>query len=187
MSRQLKRALLVAGLAIPFAELGHLLAYGVRVPSTGSHFYFPTLLQVAGGGLGAGLLTSLAVLALARLLTGTVRRRRPWSFPLLFAGLLAAQMAVFLVQESLESGSLPQVATVTAGLLGQQPVALVAAIVLRWLSARLAPAARALASMEPDQGSVRGALKPQSRLLPGYQPSLAAARIRARGQRAPPI
>jgi len=47
MSRQLKRVLLVGALAVPFAELGHLVAYGARVPSAGSHIYFPTVLQLA--------------------------------------------------------------------------------------------------------------------------------------------
>lgn len=187
MSRQLKRALLVGALAVPFAELGHLVAYGVRVPSGGSHIYFPTLLQLAGGALGAALLASLAVLALARLLTGLTARSRSWSFPLLFAGLLAAQLLVFLVQEALEARSLPSLGTVSLGLLAQQPIALVAAIALRWLSARLGPAARALSSGRPAQLPLRGSLLPALQPVFAPQPVLAGGRVRACGQRAPPL
>jgi hypothetical protein len=186
MSRQLKRALLVGALAVPFAELGHLVAYGVRVPSGGSHLYFPTLLQLAGGALGAALLASLAVLALARLLTGLTARSRPWSFPLLFAGLLAAQLLVFLFQEAVEARSLPHLSTISLGLLAQQPIALVAAMALRWLSARLGPATRALSTGRPAQLTLRGSLFLAPQPIPASQPLLAGGRVRACGQRAPP-
>jgi hypothetical protein len=174
-------------LAVPFAELGHLVAYGVRIPSAGPHLYFPTLLQLAGGALGAALLASLAVLALARLLAGATARSRPWSFPLLFAGLLAVQFLVFLVQEALEARSLPTLSTVSVGLLAQQPIALVAALALRWLSARLGPAAQALASSRPAQLALGISLSPALRPVPASQPLLPAGRVRASGQRAPPL
>jgi hypothetical protein len=172
---------------VPFAELGHLVAYGARVPSGGPHIYFPTVLQLAGGALGAALLASLAVLALARLLTGVTARSRPWSFPLLFAGLLAAQLVVFLVQEALEARSLPRLSTVSLGLLAQQPIALLAAVALRWLSARLGPAAQALSSSGPTQLAVRGGLSRALQPVPASPPPLAAGKVRACGQRAPPL
>jgi hypothetical protein len=187
MSRQLKRVLLLGALAVPFAELGHLVAYGARVPSGGPHIYFPTVLQLAGGALGAALLASLAVLALARLLTGVTARSRPWSFPLLFAGLLAAQLVVFLVQEALEARSLPRLSTVSLGLLAQQPIALLAAVALRWLSARLGPAAQALSSSGPTQLALRGGLSRALQPVPASPPPLAAGKVRACGQRAPPL
>jgi hypothetical protein len=187
MSRQLKRALLLVPLTIPFAELGHLAAYGVRVPASGVHVYYPSLLQFAGGALGAVLLASLAVLALARLVSGGTVRRKPWSFPLLFAGLLAAQVIVFLVQEGLESHSLPGLGTLTIGLLGQQPVALVAALSLRWLSARLGPAARALSSARQPVITPRPAAPLVLRPVSVCQAVPPATRVRARGQRAPPL
>jgi hypothetical protein len=187
MSRQLKRGLSLVALAIPFAELGHLVAYGVRIPGSGTHFYYPTVLQLAGGTLGAVLLASLAILALARLVSGGSVRRKPWSFPLLFAGLLAAQVIVFLVQEGLESHSLPGLGTLTIGLLGQQPVALVAALSLRWLSARLGPAARALSSARPPVITPRPPAPLVLRPVSVSQALPPAPRVRARGQRAPPL
>jgi hypothetical protein len=187
MSRQLKRALLVAALAIPFSELGHLISYGFRVPSVGSHVYFPTLLQFAGSILGAALLASLAVLALARLLVGGTARSRPWSFTLLFVGLLTAQLVVFLVQEGLESHSWPRLATLGVGLLGQQPVALVAALALRWLSARLRPAVQALCSARAVQAPLGVVFPLETQPISTPQPALAVPRVRARGQRAPPL
>ena len=131
-------------LAVPFAELGHALAYGFRLPASGSHWYFTAVLQASGAALGALALAALAVMVAARLLSRPAGRRRPWSLALLFCGLLGAQLAVFFVQEAVEARSLPTAATLAAGLLAQQPVALVAALLLRWLSTRLGPALEAL-------------------------------------------
>lgn len=181
-----RRVLLVGALAIPSAELGHVVAYGFRVPSTGAHQYLPAEVHLAGALLAAGLLAALAVITLARLLAGSPARSRPWSFALLFCGLLAAQASMFLVQEGLESGSLPGLTTIAAALLGQQPVALLGALGLRWLSARLGPALEALAA--PRESGLCGL---DTQRVASAPPLAAAVRVcvrpaRARRPRAPP-
>ena len=153
---------LVGGLALPFAELGHAVAYWPHVPGTGAHLYFPALLEASGVLVAALLLTALAVMAAARVLEGRRRGRPAWSFPLLFCVLLAAQLAIFLVQESLESRSLPGLATLTAGVIGQQPVALLAALLLSWLSGRLGPAIATLLAPARPQTGLQRALPPVS-------------------------
>jgi hypothetical protein len=176
----------VGGLALPQAELGHLIGYGLRIPRDGAHVYFPNVLQAAGALVGAGLLVALGVLVLARILAGEVPRRRPWSFALLFSGLLFAQVGIFLVQEGLEAHAIPALATVATGLLGQQPVALLAALALRWLSARLGPALRLLARPPRPELAV---LSPLQRPAPAFV--VAAFRParpqRIGGPRAPPL
>jgi hypothetical protein len=180
-----RQVLVVVGLAVPLAELGHLIGYGLRVPQDGAHSYFPNVLQAAGALVGAGLLVALGVLVLARVLTGEVARRKPWSFALLFSGLLFAQVAVFLVQEGLEGHALPALATVATGLLGQQPVALLAALALRWLSARLGPALQSLARpCRPELAILSPLLRPAPAFaVTVYRP---ARPERIGGQRAPP-
>ena len=147
----------VLALAAPFAQLGHVLAYGARPRADGNHAYFPALLHASGALLGALLLVFLAVLVAARLIASPARRR-PCSLALLFTGLLAAQLALFLVQEGVEAGRLPTAGTVAAGLLGQQPVALAAALLLRWLSARLGPALDALSAPRRPQPATQGSV-----------------------------
>jgi hypothetical protein len=175
----------VAGLAVPLAEVGHLIGHGLRIPKDGAHAYFANVLQAAGALVGVGLLGALAVLVLARMLAGEVPRRKPWSFALLFSGLLFAQMGVFLVQERLEGNALPALATVATGLLGQQPVALVAALALRWLSARLGPALASLAPRRPELAILPPLLRPAPAFV--VATCRAARPGRTGGQRAPPF
>jgi hypothetical protein len=176
----------VAGLSVPLAQVGHVLAYGFRVSESGVHLYFPLLLKATTALVGAGLLVVLAILVLAHLLSGKVARRRPWSFALLACGLLAGQLAVFLIQESLESRVSPNLAGIATGLLAQQPVALVAAAALHWLSARMGPALEAVA--EPWRPQTLAAPFPllisAQALTPAPLP-LGRPRI-ILGQRAPP-
>jgi hypothetical protein len=175
----------VAALAVPLAELGHLIGYGLRVPQDGVHAYFPNLLQAAGALIGAGLLGVLGVLVLARILTGELPRRKPWSFALVFCGLLFAQVAVFLVQEGVEAHAAPALATLVTGLLGQQPVALLAALALRWLSARVGPALESLARpCGPELAILPSLLRPAPAF--GVAVHRPARQRRIRGQRAPP-
>lgn len=183
MSR-IRGACVVALLALPLAELGHLVAYWPRVRPQGSHQWFPALLHLAGAGLGAALLVTLAALAAARLLTGTSARRPGWSLAVLFTSLLVLQMLVFLVQEGLEIQSLPGGETLAAGLLGQQPVAIVGALALHWLSARLGPALAALAGSVPRRGRPSVVIclgsGPEPIAAPAAQPQ------RSRASRGPP-
>ena len=184
--RQASPVVLVALLAVPFAELGHALAYGPRLPTSGPHWYFAAVLQASGAALGALALGALAVLVASRLLSRPVGRDRPWSLALLFCGLLCAQLAVFLVQEAVEARALPTEGTLAAGLLGQQPVALVAALLLRWLSTRLGPALEVLSRGGAPQPSPPAPVG----LLPAPLARPAAAPVpgprRAHLQRGPP-
>jgi hypothetical protein len=187
MVRSTKGVLLVAALSVPLAQVGHVLAYGLRIPTGGAHAYFPFLFQTTGAFMGTGLLAALAVLVLARLLSGEVARRKPWSFALLACGLLSGQLAVFMLQETLESHATISTGGLAIGLLAQQPVALAAALALRWLSARVGPALEAVA----------GARRPMALSAPMPLLTPAPAFVLApfvpsrsrpiRGQRAPPL
>ncbi len=184
--RRTRSVLLVTALSLPLAEFGHTVAHSLRVSSTGVHSYFPTLLSVAGTLAGGILVIALAVLVLAKLVAGATPRCRPWSFPLLFSWLLATQLAVFLVQEGLEAHSAPGRATIAMGLLAQQPVSLVAALALRWLSARVGPALEAIASLRRPQ--LVAFSPPWSSAPPFAIIALLSDRPLLRhGQRAPPV
>jgi hypothetical protein len=185
--RKARSTALVVGLALPFAELGHAIAYWPHVPAAGSHFYFPAVLEASGTLVAALLLTALAVLGAARVLEGRRSDRAAWPFPLVFSGLLAAQLTIFLIQEGLEAGSLPGLGTLAAGLIGQQPVALLGALLLHWLSARLGPALAVLAAPRRPRvtvlrpvGGGRLLRLPRVPLEPGRRPS------RTDRQRPPP-
>jgi hypothetical protein len=177
---------LVVCLALPFAELGHAIAYWPHVPGTGAHHYFPAVLEASGVLVAAMLLTALAVLGAARVLEGRRRPHPAWPFPILFFGLLTTQLAIFLIQESLEARTLPSPATLPAGLLGQQPVAMLGALLLSWLSARLGPAiATLLALLRPQ--AVMQRVQPATSALAARPPLPPGARPRHTGQqRAPP-
>src|SRR2546423_14629861 len=104
---------LVACLALPFAELGHAIAYLPHVPGAGAHYYFPAVFEASGVLVATLLLTALAVLGAARVLEGRRRERPAWPFTILFSGLLPAQLATFLIQETLEAPPRPGPATLT--------------------------------------------------------------------------
>ena len=78
-----------------------------------------------------------------------------------------------------------QTAQPAHGLLGQQPVALLAALALRWLSARLGPALRSLAAPHrPELAILSPPLRPAPAFVVAvYRP---ARPRRVGGQRAPP-
>lgn len=157
MARPARLAVPLVGLAS--APLGHLVAYQVRfadssahVESSGVHAYFPLLSAAVTTALAGTLLVSLLFLAVARQAIGRRRGlvpgpRRPVLdlLPVLFT----IQLAAFMVQECIEAlamGALPDPvpAMVLWGTLGQLPVALIAAVVLSWLTARLDAAVREL-------------------------------------------
>jgi hypothetical protein len=196
-----------AFLSLVLAELGHQLGFveryggrGFTLEAVGVHHYFPTLMGVVGAGLGGVTLCVLLVLALGRLAVGgALGRTRRLAVPVrrLLPVLLSLQLAVYLTQETSEamaSGhliSLPWLATTLAwGLAGQGPVALLAALALSWLSARLdraiaairraAHAARAFTPAPVDQ--------PETGPGPNGAPHLSLARDcgRALTKRGPP-
>jgi hypothetical protein len=145
-----KRAwLAVLGVAMLGSQAGHLLAYQVRfgaaatqMQSSGAHAYFPGVVRTSLGVIAALLLAGLFVVGLARTLSG--RSIRPGSAPNLLrlvAVLYTLQLAWFAGQEAGEEllAGLPvdSVAHLLLwGTLGQLPVAVIAAVSLRWLLAR---------------------------------------------------
>jgi hypothetical protein len=179
---------LAALLSPVLAELGHQLGFverygarGVALEGAGVHHYFPTLLTVVGAGLGASALGTLLVLALGRLAVGGAlgRTRRPGvAVRYLLPTLVALQLAVYVVQESAEALAIGQELTfswllsiVFWGLAGQAPLALLAALALSWLSARLD---RALAAIREVVWAARVlATAPVARPPAGFVPRTA--------------
>jgi hypothetical protein len=147
------RAVAVLLAILAGSQLGHaivyLARYGLdagRLQSTGVHSYLPALAGVLSGVLGVLLMTSLLVVAAARALEPAHagwRRRATLRFFDLLPALFAAQLLVFVVQETIEGlaaggGHLPSVVEVLFwGTLGQLPAAAVAAAAVAWLLARL--------------------------------------------------
>ena len=152
-------ALVSAALAHPLAEDGHGLAKvlrygnaGIALQTSGMHSYFPPLLIVGGGGLGTILLAALAILAAAKAVAG--RRRAlevvpTWPVHILILLLFIWQMEAFALQEASEriasgAGFDGFAGDLFWGAVGQGPLAILAGTALRWISARLEPAAREL-------------------------------------------
>jgi hypothetical protein len=150
VNRERRYAGLALLLAVPMSQLGHALAYWLQglQPATGVHAYFPTLFALLEGAAAAALLAALLVVAAARLLNPGWRRSGvAASFVPLLLALGAGQLLIYLGQETVElaiSARAPAPNLVLFGLAGQAPVALLAALTLRWLSERMEPALRAL-------------------------------------------
>lgn len=150
--------LALGGLALGLvaSQAGHLVVYGLiygssagHVQSTGAHAYFPTLVKTGFGLTAAFLLLALAVVGLARVLAGRRLRAAPApGFLRLLAMLFCLQLSVFIVQESAEMAAGAPITSAAAlllwGSLGQLPVAVLAAIALRWIAVRVAPAVASL-------------------------------------------
>jgi hypothetical protein len=151
VSRERRYLGLALVLALPMSQLGHALAYLLhRLPSdSGVHAYFPNLLAGIEWTLAGSVLGVLVVVALARTLNPGLRASgRPVAILPVLMALLTAQLLVFVVQETVELASVgqaPTAALLAWGVAGQAPVALLAALAIRWLSQRLEPALRALA------------------------------------------
>ena len=148
-----RRALAVLGIGIAGAQAGHLVAYelrfGVAAPalqSSGAHAYFPDLAKTGVGLAALALFASLLVVAAAQFVAG--RRVQPGtspSFVRLLAVVYTLQLACFAGQETAEAllggthaSSAPLL--ILWGAAGQLPVALAAALALRWLGLHLEPA-----------------------------------------------
>ncbi len=139
------------------SQAGHLLAYELRfgnaaqqVQSAGAHSYFPSLAKTGLGVAALTLLVALFIIGAGRVATG--RRIKPEtapSFVRLLAALYTIQLALFGAQETIESlaggGAVAAApALLLLGAAGQLPVAVVSALALRWLGARLRPALAAI-------------------------------------------
>lgn len=152
----MKRLAAIVGVAIAGSQAGHLLTYELRfgaaaqqVQSSGAHAYFPLVVKTLIGAGALALLMSLLVIGFARFATGgkIVRERAP-SLLRLVAALYTLQLVFFAVQETVEGSRASEL--FLWGLLGQLPVAFVAAVALRWLLGALGPAlARLRVRYEP--------------------------------------
>jgi len=141
------------GLALAATQAGHLLAYELRygsaamqMQSLGAHAYFPAVVKTGLGAAAAVILVGLLVVGFARVAVGRPIPHQPVpSYMRLVAFLYTVQLACFVLQEAAEAavgGAAPASPAVLLlwGTVGQLPVALVAALTLRWLLMRLGPA-----------------------------------------------
>lgn len=145
------------GLGLLGSQAGHLLAYQMRfgaaaqqIQSTSAHQYFPLVAKMAVGAGAAALIGGLLLVGLARILNGRrVRAVSEPSFISLLAVLFSIQLAAFASQEVVESliagsavGSAPDL--LLWGALGQLPIAVIAALALRWVGVRVEAAVGAI-------------------------------------------
>ncbi len=141
------------GLGVVASQAGHLLAYELRygaaaqqLQSSGAHTYFPLVVKTGLGAAAAVLLIGLLAVGVARLAAGRPIPQEPAPpFMRLLGVLFSLQLGCFVVQETVEAavGGTPAsspAALLLWGTAGQLPVAMVAALVLRWLAVRLRPA-----------------------------------------------
>ena len=178
MTQRRASTVLLAGIMVPLlVQAGHVLAYGlhfgpaaVSIQSAGSHAYFPAIAEAAAAALGAVVVLVLLLAGLGRLLMSAAREEAaPAGGPVLplFLGLLTAQVAVFAAQELLEARlagmPAPDVTQVVLhALLGQAPVALAAAVGLRWTARRLPAVLGALPDLRLVVPFAAPAPKPQA-------------------------
>jgi hypothetical protein len=183
------------------SQVGHLLASVLRrgpgapgLGGAGAHAYVPTLVTVLLGAAGGVVLAALLVMAAARVVTaGRESRGGSERGPLLdlAAVLFALQLGIFLVQEVAEAvasgGALPTAGDLLLwGSLGQLPVALVAALVLAWLSRQVEAAIVDLEAAAGRPLAPRPILAPLHAWTSPPAPPRAGAVAGAAAQRAPP-
>lgn len=140
------------------AQAGHLIAYQLEfgagaqaVQSQGAHAYFPGLAKTSVAIVAALILGGLLLVGFARLLPGrpvVVASRGP-SYMSLLAILFSIQLACFIAQETIESlvagEAVPSALNLLfLGTVGQLPVAVFAALALKWLAIRVDAALVAL-------------------------------------------
>ena len=160
-------------LGLVASQAGHLVVYQVRygaaaeqIQSAGVHAYFPTLVKTTFGLCAAFVLLALVATGVARLLAGRRIQDAPGPSLLRVVALLfCLQLSCFVVQETIEMAAGAPAASAPAlllwGTVGQLPAAAVAALVLRWLVVRVAPAVAELVA--PPAPAIR--LAPQSVVL----------------------
>src|SRR5690242_11749078 len=153
------------GLGLVASQAGHMLVYALvygpvaaKVQSTGAHVYFPALVKTGFGLTAVFLLLALAAVGLARVLAGRRVAAAPApGFGRLVAMLFCLQLTFFVVQESIEMAAGAPATSAPAlllwGSLGQLPVAVLAALALRWIAVRVAPAVASL--LRPVAGAIR--------------------------------
>jgi hypothetical protein len=201
VSRSLKTGGALVGFGVLLSQLGHLLVYQLQfgsgaeaVQSTGAHAYFPAFAKTTLGTVAAALLGSLLVIGAARLVSGG--RMRPMaggpSYLRLLGALFTIQLVFFALQETAESiaagtvvASAPHL--LLMGSVGQLPVAILAALALKWLLVRFEAAVlvirTAIASERVSVATPRVVLLPRALRL---EPALVEACPAAYVKRGPP-
>jgi hypothetical protein len=133
------------------AQAGHLIAYQLEfgaaaqaVQSQGAHAYFPGFAKTSLGIMAATVLGGLLLVGLARLLPGrvVVMTNRGPSYLSLLSILFTIQLVCFIAQETIESlaareGMPSAINLIFLGSAGQLPVAVLAALALKWLAVRV--------------------------------------------------
>jgi hypothetical protein len=151
VNRSLKTGVALVGFGVVLSQLGHLLVYQLQfgsaaqaAQSTGTHAYFPLFAKASTGLAAAAVLVSLLVIGASRLVSAHPVRsiRGGPSYIRLLGALFTIQLVSFAVQETAESIA-SGVAAPTAphllllGTVGQLPVAVLAALALRWILVRV--------------------------------------------------
>lgn len=188
VNRRVARLLAVLGFGAVASQGGHLLVYQLEfgasawaVQSQGAHAYFP-LFAKTGLGLGAlALLAGLFLIGVTRLVSGSPARRVVASpnYIQLLSVLFTIQISCFVFQETLESvaaGQTPESATnlILIGAAGQLPVAILAALVLKWIATRFETALFVLRqSISSIKTEVVRVAVIQPRLEMAFEPALA--------------
>lgn len=148
MNRPAVRLLTMLGFGALLAQAGHLIVYQLEfgaaaqaMQSQGAHAYFPGFAKTGLGVLAAAMLGGLFLIGIARLLPGrpvVVTSRGP-SYVSLLSILFTVQLVWFSAQETIESltagDALPSLLSlIFLGSAGQLPVAILAALALKWLA-----------------------------------------------------
>lgn len=183
------------------AQGGHLLVYQLEfgasawaVQSQGAHAYFP-LFAKTGLGLGAfALLAGLFLIGVTRLVSSSPARRVVASpnYLQLLSVLFTIQISFFVLQETLESiaaGQTPESAMhlILIGSAGQLPVAVLAALVLKWLATRFETALFVLRqSVSAIEAEIARVAVIQPRLEMAFVPALAEVCPSVYVKRGPP-
>lgn len=165
MSRSLKSGGRLVLFGVLLSQLGHLLVYQLRfglaahaVQSSGAHSYFPVFAKTSLGLVAGALLASLLVIGAARIAAGGRGRSSAAggpSYVSLLGALFTVQLVFFALQETAEAiaaGTAPATAPqlLLIGSVGQLPVAVLAALALKWLLVRFDSAVDELrASLRP--------------------------------------
>ena len=151
MKRPAVRLLGLLAFGALLAQGGHLLAYQLEfgaaaqtAQSQGAHAYFPLLAKSSLGVVATAVVVSLLLIGIARFLPGrpvVITGNGP-SFITLLSVLFTTQLFCFVAQETIESlaagAAVPSVLNlVLVGSAGQLPIALVAALALKWLAVRV--------------------------------------------------
>lgn len=197
------RRLTLCVTVIAGSQLGHAASYFVRFgasaasqESAGMHTYYPALSGTLSAIVGGALMACMLVLAAAQVMRGASqgrRARRSVKIGDVLPALFTAQLLLFVGQETVEclvgGRAIPSpIEEILWGVFGQLPAALLASIVVSWLSARMHEAWAVLVSCSARLVQHGLALLPprRPRPAPHAAPALASTFPRAFRKRGPP-